>query len=106
MLAKVEGPCCAGKQVQMFVRPEAMVLGDLQGRGLQGVLEQRVFQGETTRLRIRLRDGSLVVASLAGQAPGVRLEPNAPIVVGWHPEHARVLPSEDGATPDDMQLER
>jgi spermidine/putrescine ABC transporter ATP-binding subunit len=94
MLAKADSPCCAGKQVQMFVRPEAIVLGDVQGRGLQGVLEQRVFQGETTRLRIRLRDGSLVVASLAGQPGGVRLEPNVAVVVGWHPEHARVLPSE------------
>ena len=65
MLAKDDKSCCTGEQVQIFVHPEAITFNDVQGGGLRGVVEQKALQGETTRLQVRLRDGSLVAVNAA-----------------------------------------
>ena len=80
------------------VRPEKMRLhATATAGGVEGRVESRVYQGETTRWQVRTADGRLLTA--VEQNDGVsdavsRLKPGDPVWVKWNKRHE--VPMESG----------
>ena len=94
--ASLPDECDKGDTVQLSVRPEKIALDDIQKGlvSLEGVIEQRVYQGITTQVTVSLGNGAKLVAleQQTYRADSTdRWEPGAKVKLGWHPEHCLVL---------------
>ncbi|MGZ5336230.1 MAG: ABC transporter ATP-binding protein [Solirubrobacterales bacterium] len=88
--------CDAGTTVQIAVRPEKIALDELeQGMvSLEGVIEQRVYQGVNTQVTVSLGNGARLVAleqNTFRARSDNRWDLGTKVRLGWHPEHCLVL---------------
>ena len=113
--------CAAGAgpavedRVSVMVRPERLRLlgasggaddaGPSDGRSLEGVVTQLIFQGATARLHVELVDGTEIVATLDPHDDIGVARPGHTVRVGWDRDAAYVLagwPRRAGATSTDV----
>lgn len=85
----------ANERVNVYVRPEHVRLGELNGSGpppdtLAGTVRERVFLGATTRLTIDLDAGEQVLADVP-TASAAKLAIGSRVHAGWDLDQARVL---------------
>jgi len=83
------------QSVQMFLRPEHVRLGLLNGAGLPpealaGTVRERVFLGAVTRVTVELAGGERILADVPTADAGP-LDIGARVHAGWDRRHARVL---------------
>jgi spermidine/putrescine transport system ATP-binding protein len=88
--------CDAGTAVQIAVRPEKIALDELEKGmvSLDGVIEQRVYQGVNTQVTVSLGNGARLVAleqNTYRARSDDRWDPGMKVKLGWHPEHCLVL---------------
>ncbi len=90
-------PIANGDAVKVMVRPEMLRLIALEDEAqniLDGHLDEVILVGGVTKHYVRLKDGTMVVATGLTRGPVEGLEKNAPIRLGWNKENAVVLPGE------------
>jgi spermidine/putrescine transport system ATP-binding protein len=85
-----------GAQVQLSVRPEKLVVDELEEgmAAVEGTIAERVYMGTATQLIVELAPGARLVAleqNTARARSDDRWELGDRVRVGWHPEHGQVL---------------
>ena len=95
--APVPEECSDGSEVHLSVRPEKIWLDELEEGmvSLEGTIVERVYMGTTTQVIVELAPGVRLVAleqNTARQRSDDRWEIGERVKLGWHPEHALVLP--------------
>ena len=86
----------AGDAVKLAVRPEKIVLGEIEPGmvTVEGTVLQHVYLGMTTQVTVSLGGEARLVAldtqSYRASADD-RWEPGTSVELGWHPEHCLVL---------------
>ncbi len=97
-----------GTPVSVMLRPErlhATADGRVDGRSVEGVVSDVVFQGATARLVVHLADESEVIANVPAGADLPAVQPGTTIHLGWDPGAAFLLsgwPMRPGATATDI----
>ena len=94
--APLPSGCDAGTPVQIAVRPEKIALDELEEGmvSLEGVIEERVYQGVNTQVTVSLGDGARLVAleqNTYRARSDDRWDRGMKVKLGWHPEHCLVL---------------
>jgi spermidine/putrescine transport system ATP-binding protein len=94
--APVPDGCGDGEAVHLSVRPEKLLVDELEPgmASVEGVIAERVYLGTTTQLIVELAPGARVVAleqNTARARSDDRWELGDRVKVGWHPDHAQVL---------------
>jgi spermidine/putrescine transport system ATP-binding protein len=98
----------SGTPVSVMLRPErlhATADGNVDGRSVEGVVSDVVFQGATARLVVHLADESEVIANVPAGADLPAVQPGTTIHLGWDAGAAFVLsgwPMRPGATATDI----
>jgi len=85
-----------GTSVQLSVRPEKLLVDELEGgmATVDGTIAERVYMGTATQLIVELAPGSRLVAleqNTARARSDDRWELGDRVRVGWRPEHGQVL---------------
>jgi spermidine/putrescine transport system ATP-binding protein len=97
-----------GRPVSVMLRPERLTASAAardDGRSVEGVVADVVFQGATARLVVHLADDSDVIANVPAGADLPTVQPGTPIHFGWEPGAAYLLsgwPMRPGATATDI----
>jgi spermidine/putrescine transport system ATP-binding protein len=97
-------PCAPGQQVSLMLRPESLnptVERASDGLGLEGVLTDRVYEGATERLVVRLADGTEVVCLTDSDSTAAHKVVGAEVCVRWGANQGYLLdgwPEVGGAT--------
>ncbi|MET0911306.1 MAG: ABC transporter ATP-binding protein, partial [Ilumatobacteraceae bacterium] len=97
-----------GTPVSVMLRPErlqATANGRVDGRSVEGVVSDVVFQGATARLVVHLADESEVIANVPAGADLPAVQPGTTIHLGWDAGAAFLLsgwPMRPGATATDI----
>ena len=97
-----------GRPVSVMLRPERLTASTEardDGRSVDGVVSDVVFQGPTARLVVHLADDSDVVANIPTGADLPTVQPGTTIHLGWEPGAAFLLagwPIRPGATANDI----
>ncbi len=97
-----------GRPVSVMLRPERLTASTEardDGRSVEGVVADVVFQGPTARLVVHLADDSDVVANIPTGADLPTVQPGTTIHLGWEPGAAFLLsgwPMRPGATANDI----
>ncbi len=97
-----------GSKVSVMLRPERLIATvdpGSNGRSIDGVVTDLVFQGATARLGLKLGDDSEIIANVASAADLPFLLPGATVHLTWQAGAAFVLsgwPSRAGATASDI----
>jgi spermidine/putrescine transport system ATP-binding protein len=97
-----------GRPVSVMLRPERLTASTQardDGRSVEGVVSDVVFQGPTARLVVHLADDSDVVANVPTGADLPTVQPGTTIHLGWEPGAAFLLsgwPMRPGATANDI----
>ena len=94
--AEVPGECPQGAEVQLSVRPEKIVIDELEEGmvSVDGTIVERVYVGTTTQVIVELTPGVRLVAleqNTSRSRSDDRWEIGNRVKLGWHPEHALVL---------------
>jgi spermidine/putrescine transport system ATP-binding protein len=97
-----------GDPVSVMIRPErlqvALAAGS-DGRSIEGVIRQVIFQGASARLQLELRDGTEIVTYVDPDADLPFLRPGAAVHATWSPGAAYLLagrPKQAGASDSDV----
>jgi len=88
-----------GEQVSVMLRPERLTLMPAsdgpnlvaEGRGLEGQIQELVFQGASARVMIQLADGTQVVTYVATDADLPFLRPGDTVALTWKPGSAYLI---------------
>jgi spermidine/putrescine transport system ATP-binding protein len=97
-----------GRPVSVMLRPERLTASTHardDGRSVEGIVADVVFQGPTARLVVHLADDSDVVANIPTGADLPTVQPGTTIHLGWEPGAAFLLsgwPMRPGATANDI----
>jgi spermidine/putrescine transport system ATP-binding protein len=97
-----------GDPVSVMIRPERLqvaVTAGPDGRSIEGVVRQLIFQGASARLQLELRDGTEIVASVDPDDNLPFLHPGSSVHATWSPGAAYVLagwPAQPGASDSDV----
>ena len=97
-----------GTPVSVMLRPErlhATAEARADGRSVDGIVDDVVFQGPTARLVVHLTDGSEVIANVPAGADLPNVQPGTTIHLSWEPGAAFLLsgwPMRPGATATDI----
>ena len=88
--------CSPGETVQIAVRPEKIAVDELEDGmvSVDGVIEQRIYQGVHTQVTVSLGPGVRVVAleqNTYRASSDDRWDPGTKVKIGWHPDHCLVL---------------
>ncbi len=94
--APVPEGCAKGEQVHLSVRPEKLLVDELEPgmASVEGVIAERVYLGTATQLIVELGPDARLVAleqNTARARSDDRWELGDRVKIGWHPEHAQVL---------------
>ncbi len=94
--AKVPSELGPGAEVQLSVRPEKIVIDELEEGmvSVDGTVVERVYVGTTTQVIVELAPGVRLVAleqNTHRARSDDRWEIGDRVKLGWHPEHALVL---------------
>ena len=94
--AQVPDECAEGTDVQLSVRPEKLVIDELEEGmvSVEGTIVERVYVGTSTQIIVEISPGVTLVAleqNLSRARSDDRWEIGNRVKVGWHPEHALVL---------------
>jgi spermidine/putrescine transport system ATP-binding protein len=86
----------AGADVQLSVRPEKLLVDELEPgmAEVEGTVAERVYTGTATQLIVELAPGARLVAleqNTARARADDRWELGDRVRIGWRPEHAQVL---------------
>ncbi|HEV7249634.1 MAG TPA: ABC transporter ATP-binding protein [Shinella sp.] len=79
----------AGSAVELFVRPEVLVVGTGSENRLAGTVESLLFNGASSRILVRSRGGNLVEVGQAVMDGSGRIVPGAAVDIGWSHGHGR-----------------
>jgi spermidine/putrescine transport system ATP-binding protein len=95
-LADVPGGVAQGSEVHLSVRPEKIWLDELEDGmvSLEGTIVERVYVGTTTQVIVELGPGMRVTAleqNTTQARSDDRWQIGDRVLLGWRPEHARVL---------------
>jgi spermidine/putrescine ABC transporter ATP-binding subunit len=85
-------PLRKGSAIRIAVRPERIRLDTPPSGGLSGTLEETIYAGSVTTVRLRTK-GPLLRARLTAGDALMELKPGTPLSIGWRPQHARAYPS-------------
>jgi spermidine/putrescine transport system ATP-binding protein len=97
-----------GDKVSVMLRPERIkpaATVDVEGRGIEGLLTDLVFQGATARLIVRLDDGTEMTCLADSSASMPQIAPGKRIAMVWESDCGYVLagwPDKAGATTTDI----
>jgi spermidine/putrescine transport system ATP-binding protein len=88
--------CPEGSDVHLSVRPEKILLDELEEgmASVEGTIVERVYVGTTTQVIVEIAPGTRLVAleqNTARARSDDRWEIGDRVKLGWHPEHALVL---------------
>ncbi len=94
--AQVPDECAEGTDVQLSVRPEKLVIDELEEGmvSVEGTIVERVYVGTSTQIIVEISPGVTLVAleqNFSRARSDDRWEIGNRVKVGWHPEHALVL---------------
>jgi spermidine/putrescine transport system ATP-binding protein len=94
--ASLPDGCSPGESVQIAVRPEKIAVDELEEGmvSVDGVIEQRIYQGVHTQVTVSLGSGARVVAleqNTYRASSDDRWDPGTRVKIGWHPDHCLVL---------------
>jgi spermidine/putrescine transport system ATP-binding protein len=94
--APVPEGCAEGSDVHLSVRPEKILLDELEEgmASVDGTIVERVYVGTTTQVIVEIAPGTRLVAleqNTARARSDDRWEIGDRVRLGWHPEHALVL---------------
>jgi spermidine/putrescine transport system ATP-binding protein len=94
--APVPDGLAQGAEVQLSVRPEKLLVDELEDgmASVEGTIAERVYMGTATQLIVELAPGSRLVAleqNTARARADDRWELGDRVRIGWHPEHGQVL---------------
>ena len=94
--APVPEGCPEGSEVHLSVRPEKILLDELEEgmASVEGTIVERVYVGTTTQVIVEIAPGTRLVAleqNTARARSDDRWEIGDRVRLGWHPEHALVL---------------
>jgi spermidine/putrescine transport system ATP-binding protein len=94
--APVPEGCPEGSDVHLSVRPEKILLDELEEgmASVEGTIVERVYVGTTTQVIVEIAPGTRLVAleqNTARARSDDRWEIGDRVKLGWHPEHALVL---------------
>ena len=94
--AQVPDECAEGTDVQLSVRPEKLVIDELEEGmvSVEGTIVERVYVGTSTQIIVEISPGVTLVAleqNFSRARSDDRWEIGNRVEVGWHPEHALVL---------------
>jgi ABC-type Fe3+/spermidine/putrescine transport system ATPase subunit len=84
----------AAGDLKVAIRPEKLhlVAGEVGGPNtLQGVVEQVVYVGETTRYRVRINPTESLLVKVPNRSGIETLAPGTPATVEWHQDDAVVV---------------
>ncbi len=85
----------AGKQVDLFLRPEHVRLEQLNGHmppdGVAADVGDTTFFGSLTRMRLTLADGQIIWADLPSEQ-AEQFKPGSRVLARWDAESPRVIP--------------
>ena len=99
-----------GDPVTLMIRPERLRVSmspGVDGRSLEGTVDQLVFHGASARLHMTLKDGTEVVTTIDPHDELPFLRRGETVHVGWNPGAAFLLagrPAHAGATTTDVDL--
>ncbi|MDX3974565.1 ABC transporter ATP-binding protein [Shinella sp.] len=79
----------AGSAVELFVRPEVLVVGAGSENRLAGTVESLLFNGASSRILVRSQGGNLVEVGQAVMDATGRIVPGAAVDIGWSHGHGR-----------------
>jgi spermidine/putrescine transport system ATP-binding protein len=97
-----------GDPVSVMIRPERLqvaVAPGPDGRSIEGVIRELIFQGASARLQLELGDGTEIVTYVDPDDDLPFLRPGAPVHANWNPGAAFVLagwPRLPGASDSDV----
>jgi spermidine/putrescine transport system ATP-binding protein len=97
-----------GDPVSVMIRPERLqvtVGTDPNGRSIDGVIRELIFQGASARLQLELGDGTEIVTYVDPDDPLPFLHPGASVSVTWNSGAAYLLagwPAQAGASDSDV----
>jgi spermidine/putrescine transport system ATP-binding protein len=97
-----------GEKVSVMLRPERIkpaATVEVEGRGIEGLLTDLVFQGATARLIVRLDDGTEMTCLADSSASMPQIAPGKRIAMTWESDCGFVLagwPDKAGATTTDI----
>jgi ABC-type Fe3+/spermidine/putrescine transport system ATPase subunit len=97
-----------GDKVSVMLRPERIkpaATVEVEGRGIEGLLTDLVFQGATARLIVRLDDGTEMTCLADSSASMPQIAPGKRIAMTWESDCGYVLagwPDKAGATTTDI----
>ena len=101
-------PFPVGDKVSVMLRPERIKPAasvEVEGRGIEGLLTDLVFQGATARLIVRLDDGTEMTCLADSSASMPQIAPGRRIAMKWEGDCGFVLagwPDKAGATTTDI----
>jgi spermidine/putrescine transport system ATP-binding protein len=97
-----------GDPVSVMIRPERLqvaVAAGPDGRSIEGVIRQLIFQGASARLQLELRDGTEIVTYVDPDDNLPFLHPGSSVHATWSPGAAYMLagwPAQPGASDSDV----
>ncbi len=97
-----------GDPVSVMIRPERLqiaVAPGSDGRSIEGVIRELIFQGASARLQLELGDGTEIVTYVDPDDDLPFLRPGASVHANWNPGAAFVLagwPRQPGASDSDV----
>ena len=97
-----------GDPVSVMIRPERLqvaVTAGPDGRSIEGVIRQLIFQGASARLQLELLDGTEIVTYVDPDDDLPFLHPGSSVHARWSPGAAYVLagwPAQPGASDSDV----
>ena len=100
----------AGTRVSVMLRPERLTAteaGRDDGRSIEGIVADVVFQVATARIVVHLKDDSEVIASVVTGTDLPFLHPGSTVHLAWQPGNAFLLsdwPLRAGATANDIDI--
>jgi putative spermidine/putrescine transport system ATP-binding protein len=98
--ALVPGNAATDGERLLSVRPEAIILrklshGDSPGLNeVSAKVEQVLFKGQTTRVHMRLSDGSILISNQPGSSASallLDLAPGTDVIATWQARNARIV---------------
>ena len=89
-------PIAAGASVEIFVRPECVIVGPAGAGPLAGTVESAIFVGEITRYTVRVGDFR-ILASSQNRADLPVHAPGTPVSLRWSADNAIALNPADSA---------